>query len=263
MRLATFNILHAGSPTDGTVDLDRFTSAIATLDADVVALQEVDRGQPRSHGADLTALAARAMGASDSRFAATLVGMPTVWSASSGEPPKDAASYGISLLSRHPVRSWQVVDLPPAPVRVPYLRHGRRTPALIRDEPRAAIAAVIDVPAGPLTVVATHLSFIPGWNAVQLRRLVRAVRWLPRPVVVMGDLNLAGRRPQWLSGWSPLASATTFPLAAPTRQIDHILADGPVRAVSDAVALDLGLSDHRALVVDVELGSAARRKEAR
>ena len=35
----------------------------ARLDPDILALQEVDRDQPRSHLADLTAVAAEAMGA--------------------------------------------------------------------------------------------------------------------------------------------------------------------------------------------------------
>ena len=49
MRLATFNILHGRSIQDGVVDLDRLADAIRLLDADILALQEVDRDQPRSH----------------------------------------------------------------------------------------------------------------------------------------------------------------------------------------------------------------------
>ena len=63
MRVATFNILHGRDPADDVVDVATFGSAIAGLDADVLALQEVDRNQPRSHMADLTAVAAEAMGA--------------------------------------------------------------------------------------------------------------------------------------------------------------------------------------------------------
>jgi endonuclease/exonuclease/phosphatase family metal-dependent hydrolase len=258
MRLATFNILHGKSPVDGEVDLGRYASAIAAIDADVLALQEVDCGQPRSHGADLTALAAEAMGATDHHFAATLVGTPDLWSPATGDVPPGSASYGVALLSRHPVVSWYEVTLPPLRRRVPVRRRGRRLPVLQREEPRVAIAAVIDAPGGLLTVVSTHLTFIPGRNAIQLRRLVREVAWLPRPLVVMGDLNLTGDVPRRLSGWKPLASAPTFPTEEPTRQIDHILADGAVRATSTGVAVDLGMSDHRALVVDAERVPGAR-----
>ncbi|WP_298459130.1 endonuclease/exonuclease/phosphatase family protein [uncultured Cellulomonas sp.] len=255
MRLATFNILHGRSPADGRVDLDRLGAAVRGLDADVLGLQEVDRDQPRSHGADLTAVAADAMGAPHHRFVATLAGTPGLWSAATGDLQPRTASYGIALLSRWPVLSWHALALPALRGQVPVVFPGRRRPTLVRDEPRAAVAAVVDAPPGPVTVVATHLTFIPGWNAVQLRRLVRMVRHLPRPVVVMGDLNLAGTAPARLSGMRALATAATFPVAAPQRQLDHILADGPVRAL-DGRAVDAGLSDHRALVADVEVEPA-------
>lgn len=257
MRLATFNILHGKSPTDGKVDLDRFAAAVRTIDADVLALQEVDRGQPRSHGADLATIAADAMGALEHRFFATLAGTPTRWSAATGHQPPAEASYGIALLSRHPVRSWRAIPLPVVHGRVPVLLGGSHRPALVHDERRAAIAAVLDTPEGPLSVVTTHLTLVPGWNTLQLRRLVWLVRDLPRPLVVLGDLNLEGTRPARATRMRPLASALTFPAAAPVRQIDHILGVGPVRTTSDGVGLDLGLSDHRALVAEVELRAGA------
>ncbi|HLN78763.1 MAG TPA: endonuclease/exonuclease/phosphatase family protein, partial [Nocardioidaceae bacterium] len=48
MRVATFNILNGRSPADDRVDIERFATAVKSLDADVLALQEVDRNQPRS-----------------------------------------------------------------------------------------------------------------------------------------------------------------------------------------------------------------------
>ncbi len=63
MRLATFNILSGRRPGDGVADLAAFARAVAELDVDVLALQEVDRNQPRSGHGDLTAIAAEAMGA--------------------------------------------------------------------------------------------------------------------------------------------------------------------------------------------------------
>ncbi|GAB3978926.1 hypothetical protein GCM10027615_54260 [Plantactinospora veratri] len=76
VRLATFNLLHGRSPHDDLVDENRLAAAVATLDADILALQEVDRDQSRSNHLDLTAIAARAMNAPEHRFAAAVVGTP-------------------------------------------------------------------------------------------------------------------------------------------------------------------------------------------
>lgn len=256
MRLATFNILHGRSPADDEVDLGRFATAVAVLDADVLALQEVDRDQPRSHGADLTALAAEALGAPHHRFAATLAGTPGLWTAATGDLQPDAAAYGIALVSRYPVVAWQTLTLPALPGPVPVSFRRGAPPTIVHDEPRAALAAVVDAPGGRLTVVATHLTFVPGWNAVQLRRLADSLADHARPVVVMGDLNLRGHLPARLTGWQALAEAPTYPADRPRRQLDHILADGAVRPVGPAWARDTGLSDHRALAVDVEVRAA-------
>jgi endonuclease/exonuclease/phosphatase family metal-dependent hydrolase len=57
-----------------------------------------------------------------------------------------------------------------------------------------------------------------------------------------------------ISGLRPLATADTFPAEAPVRQLDHVLVRGPLRATGPATALRLPLSDHRALLVDVDAG---------
>ena len=252
MRIATFNILHGHSVEDGRVDVERLADAVKRLDADVLGLQEVDRDQPRSMNADLTAVAAEAMGAVDSQFVAALSGTPGgTWMAATGEE-QPGSSYGIALLSRFPVTSWRVVRLPVLRSRVPVWFRGDRRPKVVADEPRVAVAAVIEGPAGPMTVATTHLSFVPGWNVVQLRRLVRALAGTREPMVLTGDLNLEPRQVARVSGLRGIAAAPTFPADEPTRQLDHVLVRGPLAAVGPAEALRLPLSDHRALAVAVE-----------
>jgi endonuclease/exonuclease/phosphatase family metal-dependent hydrolase len=250
VRIATFNILHGRSLHDGQVDLDRLTEAVKTLDADVLALQEVDRNQPRSHGADLTALAAEAMGAVDARFVAALSGTPGgAWSAATGEEPDHSPGYGVALLSRYPVVSWDVVRLRGARAGLPMWLPGTRRPILVRDEPRVAVTAVIDGPTGRFTVCTMHLSFVPGWNRRQLRQVMAALTGSPEPLVVLGDLNMTPGPAARTSALTSLATAPTFPVGRPTRQLDHVLARGPVRVTGPAEVLRLPLSDHRALVV--------------
>jgi endonuclease/exonuclease/phosphatase family metal-dependent hydrolase len=52
LRVMTFN-LHHGEGADGKFDIDRIAEVINESDADVVALQEVDRGVPRSQSTDM------------------------------------------------------------------------------------------------------------------------------------------------------------------------------------------------------------------
>ncbi|PVZ14319.1 endonuclease/exonuclease/phosphatase family metal-dependent hydrolase [Actinomycetospora cinnamomea] len=241
-------MLHGAATATGPADVDGFATAVGALDVDVLGLQEVDRAQPRSGGADLTGIAATAMGAGEHRFAATLLGMPGDWAPSPDSEPGDTPAYGIALVSRLPVTDWRVLPLPRLPRRVPLLLGRPRRWVWVRDEPRTAVAARVVGPHGPVTVATTHLSFIPGWNLVQLRHLARALRG-DGPVVLTGDLNLGVRRARLASGLRGLVTGQTFPAHAPVRQIDHLLGRGVV--ASAPRVHHPPLSDHRALSATV------------
>jgi endonuclease/exonuclease/phosphatase family metal-dependent hydrolase len=253
VRLVTFNILHGRSPERDEVDIETFAATIASLDADVLALQEVDRNQTRSKRADLTAVAAEAMGADHHLFVAALSGSPgATWTAATGKEQPDAAAYGIALLSRCPATSWEVVRLPVVPGPAPMRFYGHRWPTLVREEPRVAVAACVDSPLGPLTVATTHLSFLPWWNGYQLRKLVRALRASPRPLLLTGDLNMDTAKAVRITGMEPLGGRQpTFPVQDPNVQLDHVLAGG-FTGTAKASVRRLPVSDHLALVVDLE-----------
>ncbi|BBX65848.1 endonuclease/exonuclease/phosphatase [Mycobacterium saskatchewanense] len=252
MRVATFNILHGRTVGDG-VDPARLSDAVRRLNPDVLSLQEVDCDQPRSELADLTAVAAEAMGAVEHRFVAAISGTPgATWMAATGHEQPGTATYGIALLSRFPAASWQVVRLPRIPMRFPmYLPEPGRV-MVVDEEPRAAVIAQLHTPKGGLTVANTHLSFVPGWNRRQLRRLVRDLRGFPGPRLLTGDLNMTPATVRRWSGMRPLAVAKTFPADVPDRQLDHILTDDS-RLRGAAVNAELmPISDHRPLAVDLE-----------
>ncbi|NIZ91482.1 endonuclease [Kineosporiaceae bacterium B12] len=261
LRLATVNAASGRDLRDGKLSSDRMAAAVAGLGADVVAVQEVDHLLPRSGGTDQAALVAAACAAGgpawQHRFAAAVHGTPgsrdtfrTAERTLATEP-----SYGIALATRFPVLQWHELRMAPARAQLPVvLPAGAPQRVLwVPDEQRVALAAVVQTPAGALTVISTHLSFSPARAVVQLRQLKAWSQSLPRPLVLMGDLNLPGPLAPRTSGWTSLVRAKTFPSPAPRVQLDHVLADALHWQVTDARSERVGGSDHRALVVDLAL----------
>lgn len=249
IRLVTMNVRHALAD-DGRVALARLGDLLAGLGADVVALQEVDRGQDRSGGADQAGVLAAAVGAVEHRFVPALLGpLDPPWRRRRAPvaSPTGRPGYGIALLSRHPVDAWW-------PVRLPGLNLPG-VPPLGVDEPRVALAAAVATPDGPVTVVTTHLSQRQPWKWWQLARLRRRLRHAPRPLVVAGDLNVRDGLPARWTGWRDLVHVPTYPRARPWIRIDHVLVDGDVTGT--ARALDLEISDHRAVLADLALRGSA------
>jgi endonuclease/exonuclease/phosphatase family metal-dependent hydrolase len=122
---------------------------------------------------------------------------------------------------------------------------------VIGEEPRVALIADIETPHGVVRVASTHLSFLPGCNLVQLRRVTRCVEQGKPPALIMGDLNLPGRVPAAIIGYRPLARHRTYPAAHPLVQLDHLLLKGELGQVWHTAALRLAVSDHWALLPDL------------
>lgn len=265
MRLVTFNLWSGKSqrkrpaerrqPRSKGIDLDLLRAAIVELDPDVLALQEVDRALSRSQHADLSAVAAEAMGAQDHRFVPTLAGTPGAMWSLSGPAHQIGGEYGIALLSRYPVIRWQDIPLPSLrpsfKLRLPVVRQH----LTVREEPRSAVVAQLDTPSGPMAVVNTHLTWVPGSGIRQLQEVARVLgEAVPDPVLLVGDFNMWGTLPRRITGYQPLAEHFTYPAARPKRQLDHVLLRGRGPQVTATRAVRLAVSDHLALVVDLADG---------
>ena len=109
-----------------------------------------------------------------------------------------------------------------------------------------------------MTVACTHLSFVPGFNARQLRRVRAWLAGLPGPHLLLGDFNLTPGLVRRLTGWEPLMSGPTFPSPSPRLQLDHVLTSGlPAGTRWRGRAVVMPISDHRAAVVDLDLPDAS------
>ncbi|MFE6504738.1 endonuclease/exonuclease/phosphatase family protein [Kitasatospora sp. NPDC057738] len=301
VRLATFNVLHGqrlpadGHPpatAPGTAAVHPLVDAVASLDAEVVALQELDRFQERSGRVDQARAVAEATGAADWRYASAFHARALpgrTWVRDRSEPglrvygPPGAGhdgevpSHGIALLSRLPVLGWRARRFGAPPLAVPLRLPGQAGLTVIRDHPRTALAAVLQGRRGPFTAVALHLSFVPGWNVGQLLAVHRWIAGLPRPHVLLGDFNIVGAIPAAAlgaaellspsrpsqprpdgppprSGWRRAARVRTFPSHRPLVQLDHVLATGlGAHRAASVRAPRMPVSDHRPVVVELPL----------
>lgn len=226
LRVATYNV-HRCYGRDRRFDPERIARVLAELDADVVALQELET--KREHGLDLLERFARELGAR--AFAG-----PTVLS--------DEASYGNALLSRLPARRVDTLDLSTG-----------------RSEPRGAIDALLEADGKPLRVIATHLGLLPSDRRHQVRTLLARFAIAEHEFeLLLGDLNewlLWGRPLRWLRRrFAPTPAPATFPARRPCLALDRMWMHprSALRQVArHASPLARIASDHLPLVGTLEL----------
>lgn len=218
-------------------------------------MQEVDYGMQRSGGIDQPAGAASGLGAVDWRFGPSYSGeegTPLIETPGMLVGPGrtlPGPHYGIALLSRIPVRRWSRLDLGASPIGLPllYARDGQRRLKYVADEPHLAIAAELD---NDWTIIATHLSFVPPLNMLQLRKLRQWAGQFGRKVIIAGDLNLTHRFLPLGPLWRTAAHTRTYPAWRPTVQFDHILVRRGIKARKLKRPL-LSVSDHLPVLADV------------
>jgi endonuclease/exonuclease/phosphatase family metal-dependent hydrolase len=238
LRLATFNIKHGAPARDYRGDPVAVAEACADLQADVLALQEVDDGVPRSGLADLAAAVARATGME-------MVFAPTM--------RLRGGRYGNALLVRGEIEAHEVVKLKGARWLQGRRGGGRVFP--VWREPRNAILATVRVGGHRLSVAATHLATQPKISKKQLSQVAARLQRMPEPWVLLGDLNRTTDQvlaDPVLAAMELVRGSPTFPAWRPRRTIDHIAARG--LALGDASVKAVRsprVSDHLALVVDV------------
>lgn len=240
----------------------------AELTPDLIGVQECDYAVVRSENANQIAEIATSIGAPYFAFAPCIIGTPgETWRKlntsdqriiSNSDSSSHEGSYGIGIASKVEVLQWHRLDLGNSPIGAPLLIPGDESgpgkvrPIYIRDEPRVALAATL---ANGYTVINTHLSFVPGFNLRQLRRLKRWATELEKATnttaIIIGDLNLPKNLPVVASQWKSLATQATYPSWGAKIQFDYILSKAPVRSQHLPTVLT-GVSDHLPLSVEIK-----------
>lgn len=269
MRVVTWNLLHGIALTQGE-STPGLAEIAGQISADIIGLQEVDHNQPRSGYELQTHTVAQAIGLPHWIFAPAIIGTP----GESWENADDShvhtnnhlsdstalPHYGVGLASRYPMTNVEVLRFKAAPLSLPLVVPGNPRPRIIKvaDEPRLAIIADLETPAGKFTVATAHLSFVPGYNVKQIRALSKYLDSRKNPVLIIGDFNLPGQLSARVTGWDSLAKLPTYPTFKPRIQFDHMLAQGLSAesiklAKASAHTLALEISDHCALVVEISI----------
>ena len=231
IRVATYNIKH-GRGMDGVLDLERTLATLKSLNADVIALQEVDDQARRSGGVD------------QASWLAERLGMHAAYGAFMDF---QGGRYGLAILSRRPILSHESWRLPEG------------------NEPRVALATRIETDAGEvITAVAVHFDWVKddGFRYAQALETLRQIQTLDTPWIVFGDFNdvpdsrtMNAFRKVAGNARKPSDSSATFPADEPNIEIDYILS-GPSSSwspTSATVIKESIASDHRPVVAELNL----------
>lgn len=230
--VATFNV-HQCVGSDRRHDPHRIAAVIREIEADAIALQEVDSGEGAESGID------------QFEFLANATGMQPI----AGPTLRDhRGDYGNAILTRLPILATQNLDL-----SVP----GR--------EPRGVLDVTLDAGGHVLRLIATHL----GLHWKERRKQVAGLVDLLGPasdetVVLLGDMN------EWMPighSMGPLfrllgmpPRCRTFPAIRPIFSLDRIWCR-PSTALTGVEAhktrLSRVASDHLPLKAELWLGGEA------
>lgn len=246
MRIASWNLLHGLGIPDGKYDHDRLiANAQLFSEMDLVALQEVDHGQPRTQLDHQAEIVGEAMSLPYHAFSPALFGTPGEKWQSAHHP--DLPQFGVALLSRRAPLAIHNFTMKGAPFGAPLFIPNSGF-IYIKDEPRAAVAMEFE----NFIIASTHLSFIPGYNVAQLHKLTKWLKQFGKPAMIAGDLNLPPSLIQKSTRWKSLAQLKTYPRWGPRTQLDYLLVEDPSMwgAITTLPTPSLTISDHLPLLLD-------------
>ena len=233
VRVATYNI-HRGRGLDGRTRIGRIAAVLATIDADIVALQEVVGASPMRPGQAAELGAALAMG----------------WVMGPVRHLRKA-TFGNVVLSRLPIRQHLQYDL-----------------TWKTCEARGCQRVDIALDDHTLHFYNVHLGTSWLERRHQAGRLATLVhdRRVNGPKIVLGDFNewarglatdVLGQRLQSVDLRTHLRRRRTYPGFFPILHLDHIYFEGQVEVLRVTLPKDRMAkmaSDHLPLVADLRIG---------
>lgn len=247
LRVAVYNI-QAGLNMDGEFDLDSTAEAIADMDADVVALNEVDaHWDERSEWRDLGEELAESLDMN--------LSFGPIYTLDPEDPDDPPREYGNAILSKYDIvyeKNHEITRL-----------------ASVEEDPEPEMypgfpEIVINVKGNFTHLYSTHLEVADV--DVREQQFDDMIEILERPKigsqVLLGDLNKEPGSAEGEKFWKDMDDAWveangdkdgfTFPADAPERRIDYV-AVTPEIEVEAAETIDTLASDHLPTVVDLKI----------
>ena len=241
LRVATYNV-HGCVGMDGQRSEDRIAEVIASMSADIVGLQELDLGRPRSAHADQAALIATRLGWKYHFHPAMR----------SGEE-----QYGNAIVSRFPIELKRAAEMP-------------GTPPWYCREQRIAIWMQAETDLGPVHIINSHFGLGRSERRLQAKLLIGPT-WLgsvppDEPAILLGDFNsvrtsrayrlIAAHLRDVRTLVRPSRAFRTFPTRFPSLAVDHIFVNAalsPTQLNVHRTPLARLASDHFPLVCELTL----------
>ncbi len=153
----------------------------------------------------------------------------------------EKGAWGTAILSRFPITSSSVLELP-------YLRRDRSH--------RRPLVATLDLEGTEVTVICVHMSHLTYGSVFhfnQFNQQLKALGVATRPLVVGGDMNNWG--PPVIAqvrGVRRAVRGRTWPAWRPHSQLDHLLVSKAIAINSGKVLADIG-SDHLPVTATLRL----------
>jgi endonuclease/exonuclease/phosphatase family metal-dependent hydrolase len=236
-RALTYNIQH-GKGTDGNVNLPRIAQVIEQSEADLVALNEVDR-----------CFSSRSNYEDQANWLAEKLNMYMVFGPALYKNNQTGlGQYGNAFLSRYPILSAK--------------NHPIRFGTTLIEE-RSLLEITLSINGKFIKAFITHISPIPFAHKKQLNFVINTISNEFYPSLLLGDFNMIPKSRAWKSisehasdAWNKAnqTKGATFPSTRPILRLDYIFSTPSISVVGAELDQSIpSASDHLPLRVKFRL----------
>ena len=228
LKLASYNIRH-GADINYKMNLAGTLAVLKKMDADVIALQEVDKRCTRSNKVD------------QAKYLGDKLGMHHAFGKFMDF---QGGEYGMAILSKYPILETKIHKLPAG------------------GEPRVAVEIIVEVAKGQkASFVSIHFDWTTEERRQpQIKALLKGLEKRTHPVALIGDFNATPKSKSmalFKQDWVNIpkkGNGFTFPADKPAKEIDYFVLRGfEAKGVTCEVVNEVKASDHRPIRMSITI----------